>query len=42
MLEGDGGSIVNLASIVGLVGSANAPAYVLGPRTTSTAQRARR
>ncbi len=35
MLEGDGGSIV------GPVGFANAPGYAFGPRTTSTAQRAR-
>jgi hypothetical protein len=42
MLEGDGGPIVNLASIVGQVGFANVPAYVFGPRTTSTTQRARR
>jgi hypothetical protein len=42
MLEGDGRFIVNLASIVGTVGFASAPGYALGPRTTSTAQRARR
>ncbi len=42
MLEGGSGSIVNLASIVGPIGFANAPAYAFGPRTTSTAQRARR
>jgi hypothetical protein len=42
MLESEGGSIVNLASIVGPVGFASAPGYALGPRTTSTAQRARR
>jgi NAD(P)-dependent dehydrogenase (short-subunit alcohol dehydrogenase family) len=27
MLEGGGGSIVNMASVLGLVGFANAPAY---------------
>jgi hypothetical protein len=42
MLEGGGRSIVNMASIVGPVGFANAPDYAFGPRTTSTAQRARR
>ena len=42
MFEGDGGSIVNPASIVGPVGFANVPAYAFGPRTTSTAQRVRR
>ncbi len=40
--EGGSGSIVNLASIVGPIGFTNAPAYAFGPRTTSTAQRARR
>ena len=40
MLEGDGGSIVNLTSIVSPVGLANVPAYAFGPRITSTAQRA--
>ena len=42
MLEGDSGSIVNLATIVGTVSFANVPAYAFGPRTTSTAQRVRR
>jgi hypothetical protein len=41
MLEDGGGSTATMASIVGPVGFASAPAYTFRPRTTSTAQRAR-